>query len=310
MQSSTIKNILFITSTRLGDAVISTGILNSLIQTYPYAEFTIACGAVAAGVFDRMPQRKQTIIMEKQRYDLHWFKLWQQCFLRSWDLVVDLRGSGISYILWTKKRMIISGGRIKERRTEYLARAFDLQPAPLPVMWTEEEDIEAAKRYLPDNSYIALAPTANWAGKVWPIDRFIDLAKKMLDEFPQTQFAVFYGPGQQEYDMAKILLDADLPIIDVGGNFTLPQVAAMFLRCKGFVGNDSGLMHLAAACQIPVLGLFGPSQVSEYAPAGLYAQAVVAEGEEGKASMDNLSVDKVFDVLKIMLEKSDTTLYA
>lgn len=309
MQSPTIKNILFITSTRLGDAVISTGILNALIQAYPTAEFTIACGSVAAGVFDRMPQRKQTIIMEKQHYDLHWLKLWQQCVLHSWDLVVDLRGSAIGYALWAKKRMIIRGGRVKERRIEYLAKAFNLQPPPLPVMWTGEEDIVLAKRYLPDDAYIALAPTANWAGKVWPIDRFIDLAQRILVSFPQSKFAIFYGPGQQEYEMAKPILNTDLPLIDVGGGYTLPQVAAMFSRCKGFVGNDSGLMHLAAACQIPVLGLFGPSHVSEYAPAGLYAQAIVAEGDEGKASMDNLSVDKVFDALKTMLEQSDITIH-
>lgn len=309
MQSPTIKNILFITSTRLGDAVISTGILNYLIQTYPNAEFTIACGSVAAGVFDRMPRRKETIIMEKQRYDLHWFKLWKQCFLYGWDLVVDLRGSGISYILWAKKRIIVRGGRVKERRIEHLAKAFNLQPAPLPIMWTVAEDIELAKQYLPDNSYIALAPTANWTGKVWSIDRFIGLARKILARFPQSQFAVFYGPGLQEYEMVKPLLNVGLPIVDVGGDFTLSQVSSMFLRCKAFVGNDSGLMHLAAACQIPVLGLFGPSLVSEYAPAGLYAQAIVAEGEEGKASMDNLSVDEVFEVLKRMLEKQDTNIY-
>ncbi|CAI3931203.1 MULTISPECIES: glycosyltransferase family 9 protein [Commensalibacter] len=309
MQSSTIKNILFITSTRLGDAVISTGILNYLIQTYPNADFTIACGPVAAGVFERMPRRKKTIIMEKQRYDMHWFKLWKQCFLCHWDMVVDLRGSGISYALWAKNRKIIRGGRIKERKIEYLAKSFNLQPAPLPMMWTGEQDIDLAKQYLSDNHYIALAPTANWAGKVWSIDRFIVLAKKILVEFPKSQFAVFYGPGLQEYEMAKPLLNEGLPIINVGGDFTLSQVASMFLRCKAFVGNDSGLMHLAAACQIPVLGLFGPSQVSEYAPAGLNSQAVVAEGEEGKASMDNLSVDRVFEVLKKMLEQQNTIIH-
>ncbi|CAI3926454.1 ADP-heptose:LPS heptosyltransferase (RfaF) (PDB:1PSW) [Commensalibacter communis] len=303
MQSSTIKNILFITSTRLGDAVISTGILNNLLQSCPDAEFTIACGSVAAGIFDRMPRRKTTLIMEKQRYDLHWFKLWQQCILHPWDMIVDLRGSAISYTLRAKKRIVIRGGRIKQRRIEHLASALKLQPAPLPVAWVGEEDKKKAKQYLPDDFYIALAPTANWSGKVWDINRFIALAQKIQILFPKSKFAVFYGAGQQEYAMAKPLLDAELPIINVGGGFNLPEVAAMFQRCKGFVGNDSGLMHLAAACQIPVLGLFGPSQVTEYAPAGLYAWAVVAKGEEGKASMDNLSVDKVFDAFKALYQK-------
>ncbi|WP_408869675.1 glycosyltransferase family 9 protein [Commensalibacter nepenthis] len=305
MQSSTIKNILFITSTRLGDAVISTGILNHLIQTYPNAEFTIACGSVAAGIFDRMPRRKTTLIMEKQNYDLHWLILWKQCILHPWDLIVDLRGSAISYVLRAKKRVVLRGGRIKERRIEYLAKAFQLQPTPFPVAWVWEEDQQIAKQYLPDDFYIALAPTANWVGKVWDINRFIALAQKIQTLFPQCKFAVFYGAGQQEYAMAKPLLEADLPIINVGGDFKLCQVAAMFQRCKGFVGNDSGLMHLAAACQIPVLGLFGPSQVTEYAPAGLYAQAVVANGDEGKASMDNLSVDKVLEAFKRLYQKNE-----
>ncbi|OUI78967.1 heptosyltransferase [Commensalibacter intestini] len=303
MKSSIVKNILFITSTRLGDAVISTGILNHLLQTYPTAEFTIACGSVASGIFERMPRCKQVLIMEKQRYDLHWFTLWKQCVLQSWDLIVDLRGSAISYVLWAKKRVVIRGGRIKEKRVEYLARAFHLQPAPLPVMWIDQEDRALAECYLPNNTYIALAPTANWAGKVWDVNRFIKLAHRIQTLLPNSQFAVFYGPGQQEYEMASPLLNADLPIIDVGGNFTLAQVAAMFSQCKAFVGNDSGLMHLAAACEIPVLGLFGPSQVSEYAPVGKKATAVVADGEKGKASMNALSVDKVFVVFKTLFEE-------
>lgn len=303
MKSSIVKNVLFITSTRLGDAVISTGILNHLLQTYPTAEFTIACGSVAAGIFERMPQCKQVLIMEKQRYDLHWFRLWKQCVLQPWDLIVDLRGSAISYVLWTKKRVVIRGGRIKEKRIEHLAKALHLQSAPLPVMWIGQEDRSLAKHYLPNNTYIALAPTANWAGKVWDVNRFIKLAQRIQTLFPNSQFAVFYGPGPQEYEMAYPLLNADLPIIDVGGNFSLAQVAAMFLQCKAFVGNDSGLMHLAAACGIPVLGLFGPSQVSEYAPAGIKAMAVVADGEEGGASMNKLSVDRVFLAFQVLFEK-------
>lgn len=301
MKSSIVKNILFITSTRLGDAVISTGILNHLLQTYPTAKFTIACGSVAAGIFERMPQCKQVLIMEKQRYDLHWLKLWKQCVLQPWDLIVDLRGSAISYALWAKKRIVIRGGRIKEKRVEYLARAFHLHPAPLPVMWIGQADKATAKHYLPDHTYIALAPTANWTGKIWDINRFILLAKKLHVLIPQSQFAVFYGPGQQEYEIARPLLNSNLPVVDVGGDFTLAQVAAMFLQCKGFVGNDSGLMHLAAACGIPVLGLFGPSQVLEYAPSGVKAMAVQADGEIGKASMDALSVDKVFIAFKALL---------
>ena len=53
--------ILFITATRIGDAVLSTGLLDHLLHTYPDACFTIACGPVAEGVFARMPRRDATL---------------------------------------------------------------------------------------------------------------------------------------------------------------------------------------------------------------------------------------------------------
>ena len=63
--------ILFVTANRLGDAVLSTGLLDHLIRTHPEARFTIACGPVAEGVFARMPNRDRTIVIEKRRGRLH-----------------------------------------------------------------------------------------------------------------------------------------------------------------------------------------------------------------------------------------------
>ena len=57
--------ILFVTSNRLGDAVLSTGLLDHLIRTHPDARITVACGPVAEGVFARMPNRERTIVLDK-----------------------------------------------------------------------------------------------------------------------------------------------------------------------------------------------------------------------------------------------------
>ena len=64
--------ILFVTSNRLGDAVLSTGLLDHLIRAHPEARFTIACGPVAEDVFARMPNRERTIVLDKLPYRLHW----------------------------------------------------------------------------------------------------------------------------------------------------------------------------------------------------------------------------------------------
>lgn len=302
MTVSSIRKILFITSTRLGDAVISTGILDYLLQTYPQAKFTIACGPVAAGLFDAMPRRDKTLVMNKYRFDFHWLSLWSQCVLQSWDLVIDLRGSGIGYFLRTRKKCIVRGGRIKEHRVHYLARSLSLPYTPLPVVWIDEKNKKMAAEKLPADHYIALAPTANWIGKIWPIERFIQVAKKLLVYNKDYEFVLFYGPGSQEFNLVDPLKRTSLPVIDSGGQNTLTEVAALLSRCKGFIGNDSGLMHLAAACQIPVLGLFGPSKLSEYEPAGNHAQGLSASGGNGMANMENLTVDEVYNAFQNLLE--------
>src|SRR5581483_5140948 len=85
--------ILFVTSNRLGDAVLSTGLLDHLLRTHPEARFTVACGPVAEGVFERMPNRERTIVLDKQPWRLHWHGLWVDTVTMWWDLVVDIRGS-------------------------------------------------------------------------------------------------------------------------------------------------------------------------------------------------------------------------
>ena len=71
------------------------------------------------------------------------------------------------------------------------------------------------------------------------------------------------------------------------GRLSLPEVAACLARCALFIGNDSGLMHLAAAAGAPTLGLFGPTPAEEYAPAGVSAAAVVS----ASTLMQDLSVE-------------------
>ena len=82
---------------------------------------------------------------------------------------------------------------------------------------------------------------------------------------------------------------------------TLAEAAACLARCRLFVGNDSGLMHLAAAAGTPTMGLFGPTPASEYAPAGRCAVAIVAPGPEGRTKMEALPTEMVLARARDML---------
>jgi len=296
--------ILFITATRLGDAVISTALLRHLCAVYPDARFTIACGEVAAGVFTRVPGLERLVMVTKKRWDAHWLGLWAELVGTRFDLAIDLRGSALTFFLPVKKRAIMRGGRRPGLRLHHVAGVLDLEPSPLPMAFFNEADVAAARSFLPaGRALIGLGPTANWDGKIWPVENFAALYREIAREMPDAIPVVFGGPGAMERELARPLLEALPGAIDAVGQFDLPVVAASLARMRIFVGNDSGLMHLAASAGAPVLGLFGPTSAAEYAPSGVMARAVLADGEPGGAPMSALSVEKVLLAARDLLSR-------
>jgi ADP-heptose:LPS heptosyltransferase len=268
-----------------------------LLRTYPTARFTIACGPVAEGLFSRMPRRDRTIVMEKQTYGRHWLPLWAGTVGTLWDLVVDIRASAISYLVPTKRRAVMF--KSSGHKTAQLARLLKIDPPPLPVAWTAPEDRALAARLLPEGGpIIGLGPTANWNGKVWPADRFAALFQALAaGPLPGARAAIFAGPGPQEAALAAPLLQLLPDAVDLTGQLELPQAAACLARCALFIGNDSGLMHLAAAAGAPTVGLFGPTPSAEYGPSGPRARVAQSATQE----MDGLSVETALAAANALL---------
>ncbi len=288
--------ILFVTSTRIGDAVLSTGLLRHLLATHPAARFTVACGPAAAGVFARMPRLERLIVVAKQPWSLHWPKLWAQVAFTWWDLVVDLRASALAWMVPARRRAIGKGGRRPGHRLTHLGAVLGLSPPPLPIAWTSEEDRARAADLLPGGPWLVLGPTANWSEKVWPAGRFVEVARRLTAPgggLAGARIAVLGGPGEGERAMAAPVLEALPGAVDLVGKLALPEVAAVLGRAALYLGNDSGLMHLAAATGAPVVGLFGQSDAREYGPCGPYAVAVSADGEPFRTSMTRLPVERV-----------------
>jgi heptosyltransferase III len=282
--------ILFVTSNRVGDAVLSTGLLDHLIRTYPAGRITVACGTVAAGLFEHMPNLERLIPLEKRPRGLHWPPLWAATVTTRWDLVVDIRGSALAWLVPARRRAVMR--RRTGHKTAQLAAILGLHPPPLPVVWTSPAEQEKAARLVPPGPpVVALAPTANWEGKVWPAERFVSFYRRLqAGPMPDARVAVFAGTGEHERRLAEPVLAALPEAIDLCGRLTLSEAAACLARCVLFVGNDSGLMHLAAAAGTPTLGLFGPTSAEEYAPAGRHTAVAVARG----GSMADLSVEEAF----------------
>ncbi len=293
--------ILFVTSNRLGDAVLSTGLLDHLIHAHPDARITIACGPVAEGVFARMPNHERTIVLDKRSYSMHWLPLWASAATTLWDLVVDIRGSALAWMVPTRRRAVMR--RRPGHKTAQLAAVLGLDPPPLPVAWTAAQDRARAAVLLPiGRPIIGLGPTANWAPKIWPAESFAALFHSLqAGPLPGAVAAVFAGPGDEEQALAAPLLAALPDAIDLVGQLRLPEAAACLARCAMFIGNDSGLMHLAASAGTPTLGLFGPTSAAEYAPAGRNARVVMSSSSR----MADLSVDAALAAASRLLVTAD-----
>src|SRR5215470_17533639 len=173
-------HILFVTATRIGDAVLSTGLLSHLIGRYPMARLTIAAGPVAAPLFEAVPQLEQLEVIQKRRWSAHWLPFYAAVATRRWDLVVDLRGSALAWLLRAGERKVMAKGDAREHRVRQLGRLFDLDPPPSPLLWTAPHHEHAADALIvPGGPVLAVGPAANWRGKQWRAERFGELALRL-----------------------------------------------------------------------------------------------------------------------------------
>ncbi len=267
--------ILFITATRIGDAVLSTGALDHFIRTYPDAEITVACGPLVAGLFAPAPRVVRVIALKKESWGRHWWKLLRETMPQEWDIIVDLRNSAVSRMLRGKQKFIWRGSEKKGHKVEQIAAVIGASPAPAPKLWLDDASIAAAEKLAPSGApFIAIGPTANWPGKAWPAQNFVALVNAMTASgsiLENARVAVFAAPGEEA--AAKPVLDAFPPErrIDMIAKGSPLVAAAVIARAEIYIGNDSGLTHIAASVGTPTLALFGYGWPEQYSPWGSHA---------------------------------------
>ena len=270
--------ILFITATRIGDAVLSSGLIKRLIDEIPEARFTIVAGPDAAPLFAHVPGLDRVIMFEKSKSGSHWLELWRKVRRTRWGLVVDLRGSGISRFLNTKRRAIHHKSAEPTHKVLEAARTLRIEDEPAPPHIFTNADLETYADELTRGTgpILAMAPAANWIGKTWPVERFSQVAMNLLHGYGPLaggRLMVLGGPGDDA--LARSLKDsAGRRFINLAGKVDVLTAYACLKRARLFIGNDSGAMHLAAAAGTPTIGLFGPSDERLYAPWGDHARVV------------------------------------
>ncbi|MGE4312642.1 MAG: glycosyltransferase family 9 protein [Pseudobdellovibrionaceae bacterium] len=268
--------ILFITSTRIGDAVLSTGLLDHILKTYDDPQVTIVCGPLAASLFEGYPALHELIALKKEKRNGHWVKLWKRAFPTKWDVVIDLRNSVVSRLLRAKERYIY-GPHIDGEAHKVVQNAMTmrLSSAPAPKLWFTDAQLAKAAELIPDGEtpVIGVGPTANWIGKTWPTDRFIEIVSFLRSAgspYEGARVAVFAAPGEEPAAREVLASVPEGMGLDIIAKASPAEAAAALSRCDFYIGNDSGLMHCAAASGVPTFGVFGASWPHLYGPWGVH----------------------------------------
>lgn len=291
------RNLLVITLSNIGDAVMTTPVLETLHARYPDAVIDLVADRRSSAVFTHCPYRGRIVFKEKRSGWRGTLQLLRELRQTRYDLVVDLRTDGLAYLLRARRRLTKwrakpRGPHAVEAHMGVLA-ALGIEAIPPTRIWlTPELQAGAAQRLqiLPGTRWLALGPGANWEPKIWPLTRFKELAERVRNDVD----AIILLGGPHDAERCECL-SRTLPLetLNLAGKTNLLQAAAVLARMRVFVGNDSGLGHIASAVDTPTLTVFGPGQPERYHPWGERARWLTSpENDLAQLQADTVA-DKV-----------------
>ena len=304
-----VKNILVIKLSAIGDVIHALPVSYALKETYPEARITWVVEPPAYDLLTNNPYIDEIILFRKKE-----FKSWKglcknfpdfsaKIREKKYDIVLDLQGlakSGIIALLARGKKKLgtcdmremsqyiskptvgkNAHGHIVERYLD-VARAIGcrVENVVFPVYPTEKEQT-SARRCLTENGagqdYVVLAVGTNWPNKCWPTSYFARLADLLL---AQNITPVLIGGGKNDERLARaIAKDMKGEAVDLVGKTSLKELAAVILGARAFVGGDTGPTHLAAGLGVPTVEIMGPTDANRNGPYGQMQNAIEIEAD-------------------------------
>ncbi|MBF13781.1 MAG: hypothetical protein CMF46_05415 [Legionellales bacterium] len=310
------KKILFISNGHIGDAVLTSGILNYFLAQNPTAQLTVVSAPIVSHLFEDIPQLEAIISIKKMPYRRHWLKIYQATRKQHWSIVINMRNSGLSYLLTADKRydfirkLPFSGNHVVAEKQQQ----FQLRDFPWPAIKINQSRVDGLSQKLTCyDQIIAISPFTRWKNKSWPFEYFLDLIDRLTSSkgpFPDAKIAIFGGQSDRQY-LSYFTDKLKDRVIDLVDNGHLLDKAVWIQHCQLYIGNDAGGSHMAAALNCPTVTLFGPTDARRYHPKGQYARFVQTDipyqsliNQPNEHAMSSLSVDKVYQTIQDLLFQS------
>jgi ADP-heptose:LPS heptosyltransferase len=155
----------------------------------------------------------------------------------------------------------------------------------------------AAARF--DAAFAVINPGAGWDSKLWPAERFAEVAARLGRQHGLPAVVVWAGDREREW-AAHIVAGAQGQAC-LAPPTSLPELAALLRKSRLFVGSDSGPMHLAAAVGAPCVGLFGPTRPEDCGPYGPGHIAVQAYDQAGTSRQRRQASNEALQAISVAM---------
>jgi lipopolysaccharide heptosyltransferase I len=169
--------------------------------------------------------------------------------------------------MWYTRRAIARGAHVIEQNLSVAEAVTQQSIAPPHVLFPQ--DLEAAQRVSQQlksfgiESFAILNPGAGWGAKRWPAERYGEVARRLAQQGIHS--ILNCGPGEEI--LAQQAEAASAGAIKVMA-CSISELIALTGRARLFIGGDTGPLHLASAMQVPVVGIFGPTNPARNGPYG------------------------------------------
>jgi heptosyltransferase-2 len=310
--------ILVLRGGAIGDFVLTLPALHALRRQWPaaYIELVgyphIAQLAKIAGLVDRVRSLDKANMAAFFAPDYR-FDADTRDWIASFDVIVsflhDPEGVVRSNMEMAGARQVLYGSPIviEKHAADHLAQPLEslaIYPdSPgAALVWPAHRTVEGKKRLAEcgiAGRALALHPGSGSARKNWPVDRFIDVAEQLRTD----GYSPFFLLGEADRTLAPEVERQCASIARIE-NRPLDEVADVLSACCGYVGNDSGITHLAAALAVPSVALFGPSNAALWAPRGVHVCLMEAPGGD----LSRISIEEVLKALRCLATQTNESL--
>jgi heptosyltransferase-2 len=271
----------------IGDVIMSLTMVSALRATHPEAHLTWVIGKTARQILTLVDGIDEVIIVDDVRLlkggalggASEILKLWRRLFGRTFDLVItghsDARYRLLTLPVFARARrgfgMGERAGPLPGRRhsNEYsrLLLGTDGPDVPLYQLPRVTRPLPAAPYDRPDKGrVVVMAPggarNALRASPLrrWPTESYVSLARSLI----ATGCTIVLVGGEQDSDVSPHF--AGLPVVDLVGRTSLPELASAFAQADVVVTHDSLAVHMARLVRARIVALFGPTSPLSFGP--------------------------------------------